>query len=148
MTRLAIDVTNSSEFSGPRRSTDARKSARHRQQKATARADASEPPSAFLVTSLQKRRSSIAEGSSRRYGKGRRQGCSGNAFRCRTKPRSAKGNFGRGPPLKLQCIAYLPRWVWSKQPFIHEVNAISIWRKASLRDWKTARQVHERPEAQ
>jgi signal transduction histidine kinase len=53
MTRLAIDLQIRQSSAAREEVQEARKSDRHRQQKATARADASEPPSAFLVTSLQ-----------------------------------------------------------------------------------------------
>jgi signal transduction histidine kinase len=125
MVRLAIDLQVRQNSAARQEALDARRVDRNRQQKAAARSDASEPPSAFLITSLQ----SDAIGSLRaaRAAVSRGDVKTANASLSTAEERLQEAHKISGETAsEATMYRVLASMGLEQAAFIHEVNAIAV----------------------
>ncbi|WP_420135046.1 ATP-binding protein [Rhodopseudomonas sp.] len=125
MTRLAIDLQNRQNSAAREEVQQARKSDRVRQQKASARSDASEPPSAFLVTSLQNEAMESLRVARSAISRGDVKTASNTLHEAEQALQSAK-EVSSEAASEATMYRVLASMGLEQAAFIHEVNAIAI----------------------
>lgn len=125
MVRLAIDLQTRQNSAARQEVQEARKSDKERQQKAAARADAAEPPSAFLITSLQDDAlKSIREARAAISG-GDVKGAASSLKEVERTIQSAREISGESAS-EATMYRVLASMGLEQAAFIHEVNAIAV----------------------
>jgi signal transduction histidine kinase len=125
MVRLGIDLQIRQNSAARQEVQEARKSDRQRQQKAVARSDASEPPSAFLVTSLQNEALSSLREARAAISRGDTKATATSLSELEKSLASARDISGESAS-EATMYRVLASMGLEQAAFIHEVNAISV----------------------
>lgn len=125
MVRLAIDLQIRQNYSARAVATQARKMDQERQRKAVARSNSSEPPTSFLVTTLQNDALGSLKEARAALGRGDTKTARENLSSVERKISSAKELTGENAS-EATMYRVLASMGLEQSAFIHEVNAIAV----------------------